>query len=351
MHPVPNALGDLGLGKGGVLFKKAFFIILLVSALCQAQNSNSGTLTSYSAGTTAPASAANWNVVSGTGNIVFPAVDGNGGVAAQITVSTQPAAIGFIVEYRFPATMDLRPYDTVSFSAQTSQTHISDYVYLVDAQSRMRWFNLVLHQDLGVQNPVYSINNFAGEHPAFDVSSVVAIRYGQFGMNPGDVLTFGTPSFETGVLDHCDVPSNWSLDLVSSGSILTAADSVNGSKSILANVTANNQGQADIAILGAAMGLRWDLSRKQYVSFYFKDLNTTAIHYFLVYDKNRNYREWLFANPDPGNWIKVAADLRDSAYFESGPIDLSNVEQFEVGVFGGPPLATYTFQVDEVAVR
>ncbi len=333
------------------MFNKAFLTVLLVSVSCQAQNNNSGTVTSYSAGTTAAVSAANWTVVSGSGNIVFPAVDGNGAVAAQITVNNQPTSVGFIVEYRFPAAMDLRPYDTFSFSAQTSQTHISDYVYLVDAQSRMRWFNLVLRQDLGVQNPVYSINNFAGEHPGFDVSNVVAIRYGQYAMNPGDVLTFGTPTFETGVLDHCDVASNWSLDLVSAGNIVTSADSVNGGKSILANVTATDQGQADIAILGASMGLRWDLSGKQYVSFYFKDLNTTSIHYFLMYDKNRNYREWLFANSDPGNWIKVAADLRDSAYFESAPIDLSNIEQFEVGVFGGPPNATYTFQVDEVAVR
>jgi hypothetical protein len=99
------------------------------------------------------------------------------------------------------------------------------------------------------------------------------------------------------------------------------------------------------------MGLRWDLSGKQYVSFYFKDQDASAIHYFLIYDKSRNYREWLFANPDPGNWIKVAGDLRDSSYFESAPIDLSNVEQFEVGVFGGPPLAAYTFRVDEVNVR
>ena len=99
------------------------------------------------------------------------------------------------------------------------------------------------------------------------------------------------------------------------------------------------------------MGLHWDLSSKQYVSFYFKGQDASSIHYFLIYDKNRNYREWIFANSDPGNWIKVAADLRDSAYFESAPIDLSNVEQFEVGVFGGSPLATYTFQVDEVNMR
>lgn len=333
------------------MLKKILLAILLVSSSLCAQPINSGTVTSYSAGVGLAPSAANWSVVSGTGNIVFPATDANGGIAAQITVNTQPGTVGFIVEYRFPVSMDLRSYDTVSFSAQTSQTHIGDYMYLVDTQSRMRWFNLILHSELEENSPVYSINNFAGEHSGFDVSKVAAIRYGQYGMNPGDVLTFGMPVFETGVLDHCDVASNWSLDLVSSGSISTSPDSVNGSKSIVANITANDQGQADIAILGAAMGLRWDLSGKQYVSFYFKDQDASAIHYFLIYDKSRNYREWLFANPDPGNWIKVAGDLRDSSYFESAPIDLSNVEQFEVGVFGGPPLAAYTFHVDEVNVR
>jgi hypothetical protein len=333
------------------LLKITLVTVIFFSLSLQAQTFNSGTVTSYSAGTASTPSAANWSVISGTGNLTFPTTDTNGGAAAQITVTTQPATVAFIVEYDFPVTRDLRPYDTVSFSAQTSQTHIGDFVYLVDTQSRMRWFNLVLRSTLGTQQPVYSINNFAGEHPGFDLSNVKAIRYGQYAMSPGDVLIFGTPIFETGILDHCDVSSNWSLDLVSSGNIVSSTDSVNGSKSVLASVVANDDGQADIAILGAAMGLRWDLSSKQYVSFYFKDQDTSSIHYFLIYDKSRNYREWLFANSDPGNWIRVAADLRDSGYYESGPVDLSNVEQFEVGIFGGPPHAAYTFQVDEVAVR
>ncbi|PYP84295.1 MAG: hypothetical protein DMG65_22840 [Candidatus Angelobacter sp. Gp1-AA117] len=138
--------------------------------------------------------------------------------------------------------------------------------------------------------------------------------------------------------------------MVSSGVITVSSDSVNG-KSILANVTATNEGQADIAILGAASHIYWDLSAKQYIGFDFKDKNATVIHYFLMYDKKRNYREWLFTNPDPGNWIKVSADLRDTSYYESAPIDLSNIEQFEVGVFGGPANAQYTFQIDEVTVR
>jgi hypothetical protein len=333
------------------LLKQTLFAILFLSAPFQAQSINSGTVSSYSAAATAVPSATNWRVISGGGDIVVPATDANGAVTAQITVNTQPDSVGFMVEYRFPVTMDLRAYDTVSFLAQTSQTHIGDFMYLVDTKSRMRWFNLILRSSLGIQTPVYSINNFAGEHSGFDVSSVAAIRYGQYAMSPGDVLNFGTPIFETGILDHCDVASSWFLDLVSSGNIITSPDSVNGSKSILANLVANNEGQADIAILGTAMDIRWDLSKKQYVSFYFKDQNTTSIHYFLIYDKSRNYREWLFANSDPGNWIKVTGDLQDSAYYESGPIDLSNVEQFEVGIFGGPPQGVYTFQVDEVTVR
>lgn len=324
--------------------------VFLLSSL-HAQTFNSGTVTSYSAASTALPSASNWSIVSGAGNILFPATDANGNAAAQITVTTQPDTVGFIVEYRFPAAMDLRLYDTVSFSAQVSQTHIGDFMYLVDTQSRMRWFNLVLRSSAGMQRPVYSINNFVGEHSGFDVSSVKAIRYGQYALKPGDILTLGTPVFETGIVDHCDVSSSWSLDLVSSGTIGTSPDSVNGSKSILATVAANDEGQADIAILGADMGINWDLSNKRYVSFYFKDQDTSAIHYFLIYDKNRNYREWLFANGDPGNWIKVTADLSDSGYFESAPIDLSNVQQFEVGVFGGPPRSPYTFQVDEVTAR
>ena len=46
--------------------------------------------------------------------------------------------------------------------------------------------------------------------------------------------------------------------------------------------------------------------------------------------------------------MRVTANLADS-YFDSAPVDLSHIVYFEVGVFGGNPGATYTFQVDEVA--
>ncbi len=325
---------------------------LLVPSVLLAQGFNSGTVTSLSSQQSAPVvTSQNWRVVSGTGAIQFPVLDANGNSSAQITITTSPTGAGFTVEYALPTLVDLRPFDTVSFPIQTSHTHIGDYMYFVDSTGRLRWYHLILRSEYGIQQPVYSINNFVGEHDGFDISHVSAIRYGQYGMVEGDTLTIGTPIFEVGLIDHCNVSSSWYLDIASSGTITTSQDSIDRSGSILANFTADNNGQADIAILGTATGILWDLSRKKYISFYFKDMNTSVIHYFLIYDKNRNYREWLFTNSDPGNWIKVTGDLSDSSYFESGPVDLSNIQQFEVGVFNGPPHATYILQVDEVTAK
>src|SRR5207248_3871092 len=96
--------------------------------------------------------------------------------------------------------------------------------------------------------------------------------------------------------------------------------------------------------------IQWDWSGKSFASFYFKDSETTASHYFLVYDKNLNYREWVFRNTTPDQWFRVTANLADFSYAQSGPVDLAHVVYWEVGIFGGTPNATYTFQVDEVAV-
>jgi len=100
------------------------------------------------------------------------------------------------------------PPGTVSFTVQTSATHIADYMYLVDTQSRMRWYSLILRDSGCIQQPVYSVTNFTGEHPGFDPSSIIAIRYGQYAMNPGNMLTMCAPVFETGVIDHCEVAGN-----------------------------------------------------------------------------------------------------------------------------------------------
>ena len=127
---------------------------------------------------------------------------------------------------------------------------------------------------------------------------------------------------------------------------------------------------------------RWNFNEANKVSFYFKDLNTTApsingngdsqlYHYMLVYDNRRCYRQWLFNHPSwnggkmirPGTLYEITAKLRGTKgvtfYNQSGVptvcadasiFNFSRIEYFEIGVFGPNVIVggRYKFQVGPV---
>jgi hypothetical protein len=298
-----------------------------------------------------PVNGGTWSILTGTGSVQTGVAGPNGTTVTQLTVAEPASGGDFRAQYNLPAVVDMWMYDNISFLTSAQQSRIGALFYLVDAQGRRRWYQYILRSALGWQQPVYSLSSYVGEDTAFDLSSVTALYFEQDGMHAGDVIFVGPMALDVGLVDHCDYASNWNLDLVSGGTLATSSDAVTGTGSILANVTTVAFGQADIAILGSWSGINWNWSSNTSVSFYFKDDNPSFIHYFLLYDSNRNYREWIFTNPSPGQWIKVTGNLTDNSYYQSGPVNLGSVQQFEVGVFGGSPFQNVVFQVDEVRVH
>jgi hypothetical protein len=288
-----------------------------------------------------------WSIIAGSAAVSIS--DGpNGTTVANLKVSA-PGSL--TAAYELPQVSDLRGYDSFNFVSEINNTRIGGLVLLVDSSSHRRWYQLILQAAMGWRQPVYSINNYVGEDPAFDLSRVAFIWFNQGALAPGDVISIGAISFDVGLVDHADYASNWVQDWACGGTLSTASDAAVGPASLLANVQACQTGQVDIAINAINyMGITWDWSEKSYISFYYKDTYTSVLHYFLIYDKDRHFREWLFPNNFPGRWMKVTAPLTSGYYLQSGILDLGNVIQFEVGIFGGPPNQNYTFQINEVTL-
>lgn len=114
----------------------------------------------------------------------------------------------------------------------------------------------------------------------------------------------------------------------------------------------------------------WDLSQFTTISYLYEDLNaanaqgTSAYnHYFLIYDDNNCYREWLvnavFASGlprsgwpviTPGQWYQVNGSFTaplGASVLQGGtplngkacnqnPLNYASITYFETGIFGGP---------------
>ena len=328
-------------------FLAAAICLLSLGGNAALPNSSSVTV-ELDAAPISPIDADAWIVLRGNSNISVASVLAPDGSFTREFTAQAPGSV--MVQNTLRNPIDLRTYDSFSFWARASTTRIGDFVYLIDAAGRKRWYSLLLWSQRGWQKPSYWLDAFVGQDTGFDPSSVTRLRFAQAGQVPGDRLWFGPVIFEHGVVNHGDAASSWYND-IGSGPITTVADGAAGTPtSVQATLQANNQGQADIAINLLLPRIVWDWSGKSFVRFYFKDVETIASHYFLLYDNNLNYRQWVFNNSAPGHWIRVTANLSDARYAESAPIDLSRIVYFEVGVFGGTPSANYTFQVDEISV-
>jgi hypothetical protein len=330
------------------LSRFAVYAALSFSAAAHAGAPNSGTVTTEP-GTppVTPSDLSAWTVSAGTATAVVSTVLPPDGSPAIEFDETSNGSVQ--VDAALATPLDVRSYDSFSFWAQASATHIGDYVFLIDTLGRRRWYHLVLQSVRGYQRPTYSIDAFVSQDTGFNLGAVKKIRYGQAGQASGGFLRFGPATFEHNVYNHGDASSSWYVD-IGTGTLSTVADGANGTPtSLLAQIKANAVGQADIAVNLLAPQIMWDWSGKSFVSFYFKDSETALNHYFLVYDKSLHYRQWIFNNPTPNQWFRVNANLLDASYAQSGVIDLSSIVYFEVGVFGAPANASHTFQVDEVS--
>jgi len=288
-----------------------------------------------------------WSIIAGSATVSIG--DGpNGTTVANLKVAA-PGSL--TAAYQLPQVSDLRGYDSFNFVSTISHTRIGGLVLLLDSSSHRRWYDLILQAAMGWRQPVYSINNYLGQDAGFDLSHVASIWFNQGALLAGDVISIGAISFDVGLVDHTTYASNWVQDMTCGGTLSNGPDTVVGPVSLLANVQSCQSGQVDIAINAISyLGITWDWSEKSYISFYYKDTYTSVLHYFLIYDKDRHFREWLFPNNFPGRWMKVTAPLTSGYYLQSGILDLGNVIQFEVGIFGGPPNQNYTFQINEVTL-
>lgn len=120
--------------------------------------------------------------------------------------------------------------------------------------------------------------------------------------------------------------------------------------------------------------LYWDLSSYTGITFYFQDLNaansqsTSAYsHYFLIYDNNHCYREWIInlvqasglpltGSPTlvPNQWYQISGSFATAQgqYVVQGgtpvngvacntkPLNFRDIGYFETGIWGGPMKAS-----------
>lgn len=292
--------------------------------------------------------ASKWTMITGSATVKIQAAP-NGNTVAALTVAT-PGDLA--VSYSLPQVTDLSQYDNLEVLATISTSRIGGVVVLVDTSGRRRYYNFALRSPLGWLQLVYSISNFIREDTGFDLTHVQAVWFSQGGLQVGDVIMVGEITLANNLVDHGDFPGVWNKDLVCGGTLTATSDAAMGPSSVYANVAACQHGQADIAINGIYNMITWDWSSKTSVSFYFKDPNATVSHYFLIYDTNyQHFREWVFPNTYPGQWMKVTANLTSGYYYQNGPVDLGNIVQFEVGVFNGQPYQLFSFQIDEVALQ
>ena len=262
---------------------------------------------------------------------------------------------GVAIEHTLTPGGNLHAYGAFSFWIRTTATREPQFVYLVDGNGASRWFRLVLQQQWGWQRQQYLLNTFVGQDSNFNIANVVAVRFHQDQMVAGDQLFIGAVTFEVSTfLDHAESASAWYVDIGGAGStIATSVDAVGGRFSVLATLTGigGEYSQVDIATRTVLRGIAWNLSGKSYLSFYYKDNEGAASHYCLIYDKAGYYREWVFNNSQHlGKWINVIVNLQDKSYVESGPVDLSQIAMFEVGIFGLAigDTGIHVLQVDEL---
>ncbi|WP_147297946.1 hypothetical protein [Trinickia dinghuensis] len=114
----------------------------------------------------------------------------------------------------------------------------------------------------------------------------------------------------------------------------------------------------------------WDLTSYNKITFYYRDQNTSSVvngnsslsHYFLIYDNNKCYREWVInlANTDgtpapnsptiqAGVWYQITGSFTDpqGAFIIQGgnavngvscasqPLNYQHIVYFETGIFSG----------------
>lgn len=359
---VPRSSQSWGLGTQRYVSMALTFVVMMSCcvALAAAQLPNSGQ-TRVEALSTPPLSTLApqlWRLLAGHATLAISsetAPDASAVMEVRITKDK-----GVSVANTLAREGTLQDYSSFSFWIRTTSTRTSQFVFLVDNKGARRWFPLTLKAEWGWQRQTYLLSSFTGQDVDFDLLHITAIRFHQADMVAGDKLFIGRAEFEPGAgafLDRGESALSWYVDIGGEGSTLTTSfDSVAGKFSVLAILTGRGgtYSQVDIATRTVAKGVKWDLSRKKYLSFYYKDSEGLASHYCLVYDSAGFYRQWVFDNSQHiGEWVLVTVELDDTSYVESGSVNLSQIVMFEVGIFGLPvgDTSIHVFQVDEVVAH
>jgi hypothetical protein len=295
---------------------------------------------------------AQWSLLAGYANISLSAqTSPDSSPVVEVDV-TQTAGIS--VQNQLVAPFDLRSYDSFAFWIRASATRSPNFVYLVDTNGARHWYALYLQASQGWVQQEYWITSYVNQDVGFNLSQVAAVMFNQAGELVGDKIWIGATEFEHNSVNHAEAAGNWLFDVPGDigDSIKAVTDAAVGSFSVEATGNASSWGQMDIATSQPVTGATWNWTQKTYLTFYYKDSYSNVSHYAAIYDKNGNYREWVFQNNSPGQWIKITVALADNGYFayaSPGPPDLSNLTSFELGIFGGVGNSQYTFQVDELS--
>lgn len=356
---------------------------LFLSTLVQTQAQNLPQSLQFSPGTLQPTA---WNMYYGSAT-VFESIVANAPDGTSVMQTTASAPGGILVQQQFPEALDVTRYDNFNFFIAASTSRIGDFVYLVDANHRRRWFPLILRSQDGWRQPVYSVNKYTNQDSGFDATHVTAVRFGQSGQMPGDNIWIGQIAFTD------DMPINsysWYQD-VGSAQFELVTDSIAGQNALEAILVANAPSaprQVDIASNGLISGIHWDWSNKKYVIFTFKNVLPEGAHQYFYWgtvcsltepiansaacsctattcsingaaagycDSTtcRSYREYIFDSPSSlsGQWENVSASLQDASANTVGEPALDDVNWFEVGIFDGPANAQYSFEIGPVTVH
>src|SRR5438105_545528 len=176
-------------------FLAAAICLLSLGGNAALPNSSSVTV-ELDAAPISPIDADAWIVLRGNSNISVASVLAPDGSFTREFTAQAPGSV--MVQNTLRNPIDLRTYDSFSFWARASTTRIGDFVYLIDAAGRKRWYSLLLWSQRGWQKPSYWLDAFVGQDTGFDPSSVTRLRFAQAGQVPGDRLWFGPVIFEHG---------------------------------------------------------------------------------------------------------------------------------------------------------
>lgn len=150
-------------------------------------------------------------------------------------------------------------------------------------------------------------------------------------------------------LIDCDSPTNWRIWGCGRGNgtvTVDLTDRKQGVASIKATITSGEGGTHGIIY---DLERTWDLTDKEYISFWFKH-DTANLHNYniKIQDADGNWNNYYFKYINADTWMKVMFPLRKPNEISPSPPDLSKIAKVGIDVWTRHPNTTYTFRVDYI---